>query len=90
MFSALRHLTGSFDIVVVVVVPTHVEMLAPLLDAIHFLCFSVLFPFFYHNQKLPFWKAMALRWQVQAANPTARRQRCTSLPIRSIIGSPSK
>lgn len=68
--------------------PTRVEMLVPLPYIFFaFLSYSL---FFHHNQKLPFWKAMALRWRVQAANPTARRQRCTSLPIRSIIGSPSK
>lgn len=43
-----------------------------------------------HKQKPPSWKAMESRCRVRVATPTARKQRCKSLPIRWIIDSLSR
>lgn len=42
------------------------------------------------DQKPPSWKATGSKWQARAATPTARRQRCRSLPIRFITASQSR
>jgi len=44
----------------------------------------------WRNQKLPFWKAMESRCQVQAATRMARRERCRSSPTRWLIDSQSR